>query len=65
MDSVCPGKLQERYQASSQASWSGGKEIDGFFRLTRREEAAWRAMQRRATQSGGKRRDLFPSIQLD
>jgi hypothetical protein len=50
---------------SSQSGWIGGKEIDGFFRLARREEAAWRAMQRRATQPGGKRHDLCPSIQPD
>jgi len=29
-----------RRQISSQSSWIGGKEIDGFFRLARREEAA-------------------------
>ncbi len=44
---------------------SAGKEIDGFFRLAKREEAAWRAMQRRATTPGGKRRDLFLLIQPD
>jgi hypothetical protein len=30
-----------------------------------KQKAAWRAMQRRATQSGGKIRDVFPSIQPD
>jgi hypothetical protein len=34
-------------------------EIDGFFRLARREEAQGSLLQRRATQPDGKRRDFM------